>query len=69
MIKDFNLLDKNDILILKTHISLLYYLFFYCSSKGTRKGRDAVKALIKDNSELADELEAKIKALIKEKNA
>jgi len=28
-----------------------------------------VKALIKDNPELADELEAKIKALIKEKNA
>lgn len=33
------------------------------------QGRDAVKALIKDNPELADELEAKIKALIKEKNA
>jgi recombination protein RecA len=33
------------------------------------QGRDAVKALIKDNPELADELEEKIKALIKEKNA
>ncbi len=33
------------------------------------QGRDAVKSLIKDNPELADELEAKIKALIKEKNA
>jgi recombination protein RecA len=33
------------------------------------QGRDAVKALIKDNPELADELEAKIKALIKENNA
>jgi recombination protein RecA len=33
------------------------------------QGRDAVKALIKDNPELADELEAKIKAFIKEKNA
>jgi recombination protein RecA len=33
------------------------------------QGRDAVKALIKDNPELADELEVKIKALIKEKNA
>ena len=33
------------------------------------QGRDAVKTLIKDNPELADELEAKIKALIKEKNA
>ncbi len=32
------------------------------------QGRDAVKSLIKDNPELADELEAKIKALIKEKN-
>jgi recombination protein RecA len=30
------------------------------------QGRDAVKALIKDNPELADELELKIKALIKE---
>ena len=30
------------------------------------QGRDAVKALIKDNPELADELEAKIKAHIKE---
>ena len=33
------------------------------------QGRDAVKALIKDNPELADELELKIKALIKESNA
>lgn len=33
------------------------------------QGRDAVKSLIKDNPELADELEQKIKALIKEKNA
>ena len=33
------------------------------------QGRDAVKALIKDNPEMADELEAKIKALIKENNA
>ena len=33
------------------------------------QGRDAVKSLIKDNPELADELEAKIKALIKENNA
>jgi len=33
------------------------------------QGRDAVKSLIKDNPELADELELKIKALIKEKNA
>ena len=32
-------------------------------------GRDAVKALIKDNPELADELEEKIKAIIKENNA
>lgn len=32
------------------------------------QGRDAVKALIKDNPELADELEAKIKMLIKESN-
>jgi recombination protein RecA len=30
------------------------------------QGRDAVKALIKDNPELADELELKIKELIKE---
>ena len=30
------------------------------------QGRDAVKALIKDNPELADELEVKIKARIKE---
>jgi len=33
------------------------------------QGRDAVKALIKDNPELADELEQKIKAFIKENNA
>ena len=33
------------------------------------QGRDAVKALIKDNPELADELEEKIKAKIKESNA
>jgi len=33
------------------------------------QGRDAVKTLIKDNPELADELELKIKALIKENNA
>ncbi len=33
------------------------------------QGRDAVKALIKDNPELADELEKKIKDLIKENNA
>jgi len=33
------------------------------------QGRDAVKGLIKDNPELADELEQKIKALIKEQNA
>jgi recombination protein RecA len=33
------------------------------------QGRDAVKSLIKDNPELADELEAKIKARIKENNA
>ena len=30
------------------------------------QGRDAVKALIKDNPELADELEEKIKSQIKE---
>jgi recombination protein RecA len=30
------------------------------------QGRDAVKVLIKDNPELADELEEKIKARIKE---
>jgi hypothetical protein len=30
------------------------------------QGRDAVKSLIKDNPELADELEIKIKARIKE---
>jgi recombination protein RecA len=33
------------------------------------QGRDAVKALIKDNPELADELEQKIKDLIKENEA
>ena len=33
------------------------------------QGRDAVKALIKDNPELADELELKIKDFIKAKNA
>jgi len=33
------------------------------------QGRDAVKALIKDNPELADELEEKVKAKIKENNA
>ena len=33
------------------------------------QGRDAVKSLIKDNPELADELEVKIKAHIKEANA
>jgi len=33
------------------------------------QGRDAVKVLIKDNPELADELEQKIKAVIKENNA
>jgi len=32
------------------------------------QGRDAVKSLIKDNPELADELELKIKELIKENN-
>lgn len=32
------------------------------------QGRDAVKSLIKDNPELADELESKIKTLIKENN-
>lgn len=32
------------------------------------QGRDAVKALIKDNPELADELEVKIKEFIKESN-
>ena len=43
-----------------------------CFSYGETKlgqGRDAVKVLIKDNPELADELEQKIKALIKENNA
>lgn len=33
------------------------------------QGRDAVKSLIKDNPELAEELELKIKSLIKENNA
>jgi recombination protein RecA len=33
------------------------------------QGRDGVKSLIKDNPELADELELKIKARIKENNA
>ena len=33
------------------------------------QGRDAVKALIKDNPELMDELEQKIKQTIKENNA
>ena len=33
------------------------------------QGRDAVKALIKDNPELADELELKIKEAIKENMA
>jgi recombination protein RecA len=33
------------------------------------QGRDAVKSLIKDNPELADELEQKIKTRIKENNA
>ena len=33
------------------------------------QGRDAVKSLIKDNPELADELEQKIKVLIKEQNS
>jgi len=33
------------------------------------QGRDAVKTLIKDNPEMADELEAKIKERIKENNA
>ena len=32
------------------------------------QGRDAVKSLIKDNPELAEELEQKIKSLIKENN-
>ena len=32
------------------------------------QGRDAVKGLIKDNPEMAEELEMKIKAIIKEKN-
>ena len=33
------------------------------------QGRDAVKVLIKDNPELMDELEIKIKETIKENNA
>ena len=33
------------------------------------QGRDAVKSLIKDNPELMDELEAKIKELIKQKES
>ena len=33
------------------------------------QGRDSVKSLIKDNPEMAEELELKIKALIKEQNA
>jgi recombination protein RecA len=33
------------------------------------QGRDAVKVLIKDNPELADELEQKIKAYIKDHEA
>ena len=33
------------------------------------QGRDAVKVLIKDNPELMDELESKIKETIKENNA
>jgi recombination protein RecA len=33
------------------------------------QGRDAVKVLIKDNPELMDELEVKIKETIKENNA
>ena len=32
------------------------------------QGRDSVKGLIKDNPEMADELELKIKAIIKERN-
>ena len=39
--------------------------FSYSETK-LGQGRDAVKALIKDNPEMAEELEAKIKALIKE---
>jgi recombination protein RecA len=33
------------------------------------QGRDAVKALLSDNPELADELEAKIKEAVYEKSA
>ena len=42
--------------------------FSYVDTK-LGQGRDAVKALIKDNPELADELEQKIKDQIKENNA
>lgn len=42
--------------------------FSYADTK-LGQGRDAVKSLIKDNPELADELEAKIKAQIKENNS
>lgn len=42
--------------------------FSYSDTK-LGQGRDAVKVMIKDNPELAEELEQKIKALIKEKNA
>lgn len=42
--------------------------FSYSDTK-LGQGRDAVKALIKDNPELADELEAKIKEAIKENAA
>lgn len=42
--------------------------FSYADTK-LGQGRDAVKSLIKDNPELADELEAKIKAQIKANNA
>ncbi|MCF8322118.1 MAG: recombinase RecA [Flavobacterium sp.] len=42
--------------------------FSYVETK-LGQGRDAVKALIKDNPELADELEEKIKEKIKENNA
>jgi len=41
--------------------------FSYCDTK-LGQGRDAVKALIKDNPELMDELEQKIKELIKINN-
>jgi recombination protein RecA len=42
--------------------------FSYADTK-LGQGRDAVKSLIKDNPELADELEAKIKEIIKEQTA